>query len=882
MRIGTVFIVVGAIVIAALVAIIASFAVVDSDAVEKAFTISITNEVSYLRASIEQIGLRVKSTAKVIREWCLAHKQHMMTLPAAPLAGVGVPQPEFGNFSGVIDLLISALQSDPVLAYVYFTGRSASPDAYVPEPGMVGAPYHWDSFGVGWGLDGDPNKIQLQVPDMLQNSSIFAGEVPMTNFTAIHVYDESDQSPVKAWVEGTDALREDSFELGTWFKISSFNEPETGIVYSLASFILPVTFDPVTGACTQSLGIDSYIDSIALQLARMANKGNRLFLIDARNTSDYVNAIIAHSLPPSELPFLDVNTSVSFEMTQTPNAGVNALMRLVVEKLGGVAGVLNASGDFVFEHPDDDTVIAIGAVTDDAGMHFLVVSQTPLSYYLGNSRATKAATIGIGCAVMALCVLAFVLVHRSIAGGLSDVAVRMQQAAQFEEADSAISVSQISEVKALQDAFADMNSELQRIKGFVPRAVLYATKKKNSDDAAAEQAAAAEEAARAKGRTADGDEEEDGTRSKTVDSEDPQLQHSPGHTPRSHMNIPTARAANDPIVVAISNKTANGAAAVPLQQQMASPKGAASVTTTRYSGGVAQELEKRLGISAAALKNQRVAVALVNLRQFNLVAREVIPDTLVRVVESLASRAFRACEKHRGVVDNFMGDHFVFTFNAARPCALAVQKCVAAVLEFAREVESCSTVQRARAAAVAAAPPSANAQGVLGAMPLRVVGGVSSGPAIVGNLGCMEMKRFSIVGEAFSRACELEQIMRTHAHAAQWQPQLPYTVGITSRDARDVESMAQLEYVDVKRMRHVANGQPTAVARVLFEHGAGDKEDEWMYSLKQGLAQNAHTTLRNQAFLALERRDNDAYRRFMIENPDLPHSDLDELANNLS
>jgi class 3 adenylate cyclase len=303
-----------------------------------------------------------------------------------------------------------------------------------------------------------------------------------------------------------------------------------------------------------------------------------------------------------------------------------------------------------------------------------------------------------------------------------------------------------------------------------------------------------------------------------------------------------------------------------------------SIASSRYSGHTAAELEKRLGISAAALKTQRVGVAIVNLRQFNLVAREVSAELLVRLVDALATRAFKACAAHRGVVDSFMGDHFVFTFNAVRPCAMAVQKCVAAVLEFAREVETCSTVQRARAA-VASSVAGANAQQAAGGLaPLRVVAGVSSGPAIVGNLGCMEMKRFSIVGEAFSRACELETVVRTHRFAAQWTPQLPYTVGITSRDARDVESMAQIEYVDVRRMRHVANGQPTAVARVLVEHGADGKEDEWMYALKQGLAQNAHTTLRNQAFLALERREYDAYRAILQDNPNLPHDDIDIMA----
>ncbi len=137
--------------------------------------------------------------------------------------------------------------------------------------------------------------------------------------------------------------------------------------------------------------------------------------------------------------------------------------------------------------------------------------------------------------------------------------------------------------------------------------------------------------------------------------------------------------------------------------------------------------------------------------------------------------------------------------------------------------------------------------------------------------------------------------MRTHAAAARWQPALPHAIGVTSRDARDVESVANVEFVDALLLRHavgVGGGGGggaralTAVARVLGEHDANETASaEWMYALaaaQESASGSSALAVRNRAFMLLERRDVSACRELMDANPSVPRAGIDEIITTIT
>jgi class 3 adenylate cyclase len=331
----------------------------------------------------------------------------------------------------------------------------------------------------------------------------------------------------------------------------------------------------------------------------------------------------------------------------------------------------------------------------------------------------------------------------------------------------------------------------------------------------------------------------------------------------------------------------------------------ASRRTDSIAGG------NKLAVTASALKTTRVAVAVINLKHFNYVMREVTPELLVRVSELLASAGSESARQFRGVLDSFSGDHFILTFNAARLCPMTMQRACQSVIAFAKALETHKSIERikelvqrqASTAAAAAATAQSRRKSVDGsasaaaaaaaAVPqpgtlLHICAGVASGIATVGNLGSKDIKRFSVIGEVFSRATELEHIAN-HRVPLPHEHRLPYSIFITSKDVVDVESAMTIEYLDYRRLRHVRTLQhqssrgggattfdAVAIARVLREHAAGgDDDDEWMYAHQQAnKAGDKNTEIRNLMFQQLDRGDFDEVENLISTNPGVPSADV--------
>jgi class 3 adenylate cyclase len=320
--------------------------------------------------------------------------------------------------------------------------------------------------------------------------------------------------------------------------------------------------------------------------------------------------------------------------------------------------------------------------------------------------------------------------------------------------------------------------------------------------------------------------------------------------------------------------------------------------SSRRSDSIADST--KLSVTASALRTSRVAVAVINLRHFNFIAREITPELLVRVAELLASAGSEAAREFRGVLDSFSGDHFIFTFNAARLCPMMTQRACHSVVAFTKAIEKNKSVarikelvQRQNSSALTGRRDSrASRRSTDGgddsstatqpSSLLHVCAGVATGMATVGNLGSKDIKRFSVVGEVFSRATELEAIANSRAPLPHEQC-LPYSIFITSKDANDVEAAMNIEYVDYRHLRHARtltqqqSSRAFAIARVLREHAAAataGQDNEWMYAHQSvNRASDRVVEVRNLMFQSLDRGDLDEVQNLISNNPDVPSGD---------
>ena len=107
-------------------------------------------------------------------------------------------------------------------------------------------------------------------------------------------------------------------------------------------------------------------------------------------------------------------------------------------------------------------------------------------------------------------------------------------------------------------------------------------------------------------------------------------------------------------------------------------------------------------------------------------------------VTKIAESVLSVANAFRGVIDSFHGDHFVISFNVAKPNPEGPQKSARCALELIKR----------------------NPKGAKCAI------GIATGRAIVGNLGTATLKRLSVIGPVYTKAMSLARLCRRfHANS---------------------------------------------------------------------------------------------------------------------
>jgi len=134
---------------------------------------------------------------------------------------------------------------------------------------------------------------------------------------------------------------------------------------------------------------------------------------------------------------------------------------------------------------------------------------------------------------------------------------------------------------------------------------------------------------------------------------------------------------------------------------------------------------------------QTVTVLYADFRGYTALAETLSPERLITVLNSHLGVAARAILKHQGMLDKFMGNAILAIFNAPLPQAdhaLRAVRAAASMQEALRELHA------------NVAPPLR--------LPCSI--GVSTGDAVVGNIGTVEIVNYSAVGDVVNLAQRIE------------------------------------------------------------------------------------------------------------------------------
>jgi hypothetical protein len=256
---------------------------------------------------------------------------------------------------------------------------------------------------------------------------------------------------------------------------------------------VPHTSANVFGYVTQSLRFDG-LSRFLQRIRSTANSAGFIYdnqgllLGTSTDTLFYEERPLSDKLPPgcaSTAQYADAyetddvhRLACRAHLTTFPHAALNAFASQYNDATTPAArtvGVADVDGDNVY-------YVSTPIVTSYRGYKMFLLLLLPEIDILGDVVKYRDTAIGITCALVAVAGLVNAAVVWLLLAPLGVVAQRMTKAADLEDDDDDGSVSAMSEVAELQNAYYAMNAELNRIRSYVPQSVLAARKQERGDN----------------------------------------------------------------------------------------------------------------------------------------------------------------------------------------------------------------------------------------------------------------------------------------------------------------------------------------------------------------------------------------------------------------
>ena len=137
-----------------------------------------------------------------------------------------------------------------------------------------------------------------------------------------------------------------------------------------------------------------------------------------------------------------------------------------------------------------------------------------------------------------------------------------------------------------------------------------------------------------------------------------------------------------------------------------------------------------------------VCVMFMDIRGFTPMVEHKPPEEIVAIQNAVFGAAIEVVNRHRGVINQFLGDGFMASFGAPLATGKECRDAVAAARELVARVGALS------------------ADGTI--PPTRIGVGLHCGEAVTGNVGSALRKQYSITGNVVILAARIEQLTKDH------------------------------------------------------------------------------------------------------------------------
>jgi adenylate cyclase len=135
---------------------------------------------------------------------------------------------------------------------------------------------------------------------------------------------------------------------------------------------------------------------------------------------------------------------------------------------------------------------------------------------------------------------------------------------------------------------------------------------------------------------------------------------------------------------------------------------------------------------------REVCILVLDIRNFTGFSEAAAPDDTVALLNRLWGFSVDIVNRHQGIVNKFLGDGFMAVFGAPVSIGNSCQSALNAAREILAEVERASDA---------------------GEMPVTRVGiGIHAGEALVGNIGSLERREYTVIGDVVNVAFRIEQL----------------------------------------------------------------------------------------------------------------------------